>query len=72
MRWFRRLLGISYRDHVTSEEVRNNTRYAIESDEVLITSVRKTLIDMVWARNRMTGTCRDDPRGHGTRKEKDR
>ena len=35
---YRRLHGISYRDHVTNEEVRNTIRHIIED---LITTVRK-------------------------------
>ena len=41
MRCFRRLLGISYRDHVTNEEVRNTIRHAIGPYGDLITTVRK-------------------------------
>ena len=41
MRRFRRLLGISYRDHVTNEEVRNTIRHVIGPYEDLITGVRK-------------------------------
>ena len=41
MRCFRRLLGISYRDHVTNEEVRKTIRHAIGPYEDLITTVGK-------------------------------
>ena len=41
MRCFRRLLGISYRDHVINEEVRNTNRHAIGPYGDLITTVRK-------------------------------
>ena len=41
MRCFRRLLGISYRDHVTNEEVRNTIRHATGPYEDLIPTVRK-------------------------------
>ena len=41
MRCFRRLLCISYRDHVTNEEVRNTIRHVIGQYEDLITIVRK-------------------------------
>ena len=32
----------------------------------------KTQIEMVWAHNKINRTCKDDPTGHGTRREKDR
>ena len=38
MRCFRRLLDISYRDHVTNEEVRNRTEHAIEPYEDILTT----------------------------------
>ena len=41
MRCFRRLLGISYRDHVTNEEVGNRIRQAIGPYEDLLTTVKK-------------------------------
>ena len=41
MRCFRRLLGISYTDHVTNEEVRNTIRQHIDRYEDLLTIVKK-------------------------------
>ena len=41
MRCFRRILGISYRDHVTNKEVRNTIRHAIGPYKDLIRTVRK-------------------------------
>ena len=41
MRCFRRLLGISYRDHVTNEKVGNRIRQAIGPYEDLLTTVKK-------------------------------
>ena len=32
----------------------------------------KTQIEMVWAYNKINRTCKDDPSGHGTRREKER
>ena len=40
MRYFRRLLDISYRDHVTNKEVRDSIRYTIGPYEDLITTIR--------------------------------
>ena len=41
MRCFRRLLGISYTDHVTSEEVRRTTSQHVKHYEDLLTTVKK-------------------------------
>ena len=41
MRSFRRLLGISYRDHITNEEVRARIRQAIGPYKELLTSVKQ-------------------------------
>ena len=41
MRSFRRLLGVSYKDHVTNEEVKNKIRQAIGSYEDLLTTIKK-------------------------------
>ena len=32
----------------------------------------KTQNEMVWTHNKMNRTCKDDPTGHGTRREKER
>ena len=40
MRCFRKLLGISYRDHVTNEEVGNRIRQATGPYEDLLTTVK--------------------------------
>ena len=41
MRCYRRLLNISYKDHVTNEEVRNRTQNAIGVHDDLLTMVKK-------------------------------
>ena len=41
MRWYRRLLNISYKDHVTNEEVRRKIQAAIGEYEELLTLVKK-------------------------------
>ena len=41
IRCFRKLLGISYRDHITNEEVKTKTGNAIEPYEDLLTSVKR-------------------------------
>ena len=41
IRSFRRLLGISYKDHITSEEVRSRIRKAIGPYEELLSTVKR-------------------------------
>ena len=41
MRCFRKLLGISYRDHITNEQVKARIGNAIGSYEDLLTSVKR-------------------------------
>ena len=41
MRCFRRLLGISYQDHTTNEEVKNRIRQAIGPFEDLLTTIKR-------------------------------
>ena len=41
MRCYRKLLGISYRDHVTNEEVRSRISKAIGKHDDLLTTVKK-------------------------------
>ena len=41
MRCLRKLLGITYRDHISNEEVRNRTRQAIGPHEDLFTTVKR-------------------------------
>ena len=41
MRCFRKLLGITYRDHISNVEVRNRTRQAIGPHEDLLTTVKR-------------------------------
>ena len=72
MRCFRRLLGISYGDHVTNEKVGNRIRQAIGPYEDLLTTFEETKTEMVWAQNKINRTCKDDPTGHCTRREKER
>ena len=45
MRCFRRLLGISYKDHITNEEVRNRIKQEIGPWEDLLTTVKKSKLE---------------------------
>ena len=43
MRYFRKLLGISYRDHITNEEVKAKIGNTIGPNEDLLTSVKRQI-----------------------------
>ena len=58
MRCFRRLLGISYRDHVTNEEVGNRIRQAIRPYEDLLTTVKKRKLRWCGHKIRSTGLAK--------------
>ena len=55
---FRRLLGISYRDHVTNEKVRNRIRQAIGPYEDLLTTVKKRKLRWYGHKTRSTGLAK--------------
>ena len=71
MRCFQRLLGISYRDYVTNEEVRKTISHAIGQYEDLITTVRKGKLIWYERITRSNMICKDNPTVHGTRREKE-
>ena len=58
MRSFRRLLGISYREHITNEEVRSRIRQAIGPYKELFTIVKQ--LKLQWP-------CQDISPGHCAR-----
>ena len=68
MRSFRRLLGISYKDHITNEEVRSRIRKAIGPYKELLSTVKRR--KMKWYGS--FWTCQDSPPGHCTEREKER
>ena len=47
MRWYRKILRISYKAHVTNEGVHAKIQQAIEPHEDLLTTVRKTWEDNI-------------------------
>ena len=69
MRCLRKLLGITYRDHISNEEVRNRTRQAIGPHE---DHSKTTQTEMVRARNKIFRACQDNHAGHNARREKTR
>ena len=72
MRSFRGLLGISYKDHITNEEVRSRIRKAIGPYEELLSTVKRRKNEAVWACHKSFGTCQDSPPGHCMGREKER
>ena len=58
MRCFRRLLGISYKDHITNEEVRNRIRQAIGPHEELLTTVRRRKLKWYGHVSRSSGLAK--------------
>ena len=70
MRCFRKLFGISYRDHITNEEVKARIGNAIGLYEDLLTSVGKKMqTEVVPVRHTMIWTGQDDPTGNSSRRE---
>ena len=68
MRCYRRLLNISYKDHVTNEEVRRKIQTAIGEYEELLTLVKKRKLrcfKVFWS-------SKDNSTGHSERKKKKR
>ena len=58
MRCLRKLLGITYREHITNEEVRNRTRQAIEPHEDLLTTVKQRKLRWYGHITRSTGLAK--------------
>ena len=70
MRCIRQLLGITYRDHISNEEVRNRTRQAIEPHDEPLDRSKATQTEMVRAHNKIYRAC--NLAGHSARREKKR
>ena len=69
MRCYRRLLNISYKDHVTNEEVRRKIQAAIGEYDELLTLVKKRKLR--WF-GHVFWFSKDNPTGHSERKKKKR
>ena len=57
-RCLRKLLGITYREHITNEEVRNRTRQAIGPHEDLLTTVKQRKLRWYGHITRSTGLAK--------------
>ena len=58
MRCFRRLLGISYKDHITNEEVRNRIRQVVGPYEELLTVVKRRKLQWYGHVTRTSGLAK--------------
>ena len=58
MRSFRRLIGISYREHITNEEVRSRIRQAIGPYKELLTIVKQSKLQWYWHTTRSSGLAK--------------
>ena len=71
MRCYQRLLNISYKDHVTNEEVRRKIQAAIGEYDELLTLIKKRKLR--WF-GHVSGflVSKDNPTGHSERNKKKR
>ena len=58
MRCFRKLLGISYKDHITNEEVKNKIRQASGPYEDLLTTVKRRKLKWYGHVSRSSGLAK--------------
>ena len=72
MRCFRRLLGISYKNHITNEEVRNRIKQISGPYEDLLFTIKTAQTDMVRPRDKRMGACKDSSTGNSKRRKKER
>ena len=76
MRCYRKILRISYRDHVTNEEVRAKIQQAIGPHEDLLTIIKRRKLHVVWSclpfiRSGQNHLARHSERGKKTRRTKE-
>ena len=72
MRCYQRLLNISYKDHVTNEEVRRKIQAAIGEYDELLTLVKKRKLRWFGPCLKVFWFSKDNPTGHSGRKKKKR
>ena len=72
MRCYRRLLNISYKDHVTNEEVRNRIQNAIRMHDDLLTMVKETETQVVWPHLKILWHGEGNSAGDNERSKKER
>ena len=72
VRCYRRLLDISYKDHVTNEEVHRKIQAAFGEYDELMTLFKKRKLRLVWPCFKVFWFSKDNPTGHSERKKKKR
>ena len=72
MRCYRSLLNISYKDHVTNEEVRNRIQNAIENARWSPNHGEETETQMVWSHLRILLHGEGNSAGNSERSKKER
>ena len=71
MRCFKRLLGISYKNHITNKKVRNRIKQASGTYKDLLSTIkRRKLIWFGHVIRRGGGTCKDSSTGNSERRRK--
>ena len=70
MRNFKRLLGISYRDHITNDAVRDRIRRAIGPHDDILTTVKKLKLKWFGYVSKIIRVCQDDLTRNSARREK--
>ena len=70
MRCYRRLLHISYKDHITNEIVCTKIQTAIGPYKDLLTTVKKRKLRWYGHVTRSNGLCKKGPTRHSTREKK--
>ena len=68
MRWQRKLLGISYRDHITNDAVRDRIRKAIGPYHDILTTLKKRK----WFGHKISRAYHDNFTRKSARREKKR
>ena len=58
MRCFRKLIGISYRDHITNDAVRDRIRQAIGTYDDILTTVKKRMLKWFGHLSRSSGLAK--------------
>ena len=72
MRCYRRLLNISYKDHVTNEEVRNRIQNATGVHDDLLIMIKKRETQMVWPHLKILWHGEDNSARDSERNKKER
>ena len=70
MRCLRKLLGISYRDHITNDAVRDRIKQAIKPYDDILTTLKKSKSKLFGHVSRSAGLAKDNFTRNSARREK--